>query len=759
MAASLRTASSLRSRLLSSFSAWCPPHLLLSSSVHSDGHQTETLAFDEIQLSPEKPPTATAFVLHGLLGSGRNWRSFSRTLASELHNRAPSDEWRMVLVDLRNHGWSAGIKGIIPPHDMSTAAKDLADLVKARGWAWPDVVVGHSMGGKVALDFAESCSRGVYGESAVLPKQNNMKIVKSHDVHLSVLVLERDYWPLLEHPPKGLEIAIVQAERSDRWDPSDVRRLKALSRREGKPDAGKVSLHVLPNSGHWVHVDNPKATGAYACNCESYIKAIAKRQRRSSLDPFLAHGSGERRRRRVAHPRAGRHGVQLVPRRAGRHRHHAARAPPLPFRRRHHPGRAALLAERAPRPPRAAPDHRRRPDARVPLPNAASAAAPPPRAAPLAGVRAPDFHALLEHELNRNPWGAEPDDASSSSSDSSDAPVLFATFYDLPPPDGGAALFVRIHTVACDRSAAAALARELVALLGGGEEREPEDAAAQAGLEERIPQRDTWKPFWARGMDMVGYSINGLRTSTLPFVETGTARSTQMLRLGLGRDDTTSLLDACKENGVKLCSAMAAATMLATRKSKQLESGQQETYSTVTLINCRKFLEPALDDHNVGFFYSAITNTHSVHGEEGLWELAKRCHDAYTGAKGNKKHLTDISDLNFLMCRAIENPQLTPSAALRTALISVFEEPVVTDDEADLKRKAGVEDCVCCATVHGIGPSIGVFDTVRDGRLECECIYPAPLHSRKQVQEIFDEVKRILLEASRASDENFEDCA
>jgi len=74
---------------------------------------------------------------------------------------------------LRNHGRSAGIKGFGPPHNMSTAAKDLADLVKACGWTWPDVVVGHSMGGKVALDFAESCSRGVYGESAVLPKQNS----------------------------------------------------------------------------------------------------------------------------------------------------------------------------------------------------------------------------------------------------------------------------------------------------------------------------------------------------------------------------------------------------------------------------------------------------------------------------------------------------------------------------------------------------------------------------------------------------------
>jgi hypothetical protein len=46
---------------------------------------------------------------------------------------------------------------------------------------------------------------------------------------------------------------------------------------------------------------------------------------------------------------------------------------------------------------------------------------------------------------------------------------------------------------------------------------------------------------------------------------------------------------------------MAAATLLAARQSKlQLASNQQETYSIATLINCRKFLEPALDDHNVG---------------------------------------------------------------------------------------------------------------------------------------------------------------
>lgn len=37
-------------------------------------------------------------VLHGLLGSGRNWGGFIKAL----HAAAP--DWRFVLLDLRNHG-------------------------------------------------------------------------------------------------------------------------------------------------------------------------------------------------------------------------------------------------------------------------------------------------------------------------------------------------------------------------------------------------------------------------------------------------------------------------------------------------------------------------------------------------------------------------------------------------------------------------------------------------------------------------------
>ncbi|KAI4977644.1 hypothetical protein ZWY2020_014198 [Hordeum vulgare] len=66
-----------------------PRHFITLVTVGAANQQQR--AFHEIQLSPEKPPTATAFVLHGLLGSGRNW--LSRTLASQLMT-PPSDDNR-----------------------------------------------------------------------------------------------------------------------------------------------------------------------------------------------------------------------------------------------------------------------------------------------------------------------------------------------------------------------------------------------------------------------------------------------------------------------------------------------------------------------------------------------------------------------------------------------------------------------------------------------------------------------------------------
>ncbi|KAI3884837.1 hypothetical protein MKX03_009927 [Papaver bracteatum] len=285
----------------------------------------QTLAYEEVRANNDKPYKSTAFVLHGLLGSARNWRSFSKTLVSSLEKNSSSSDWRMVLVDMRNHGRSAEIKGLEPPNDLVNAANDLANLVKSEGWDWPDVVVGHSMGGKVALQYAESCARGDYGEYATMPKQlwvldsvpgdvnpeesdgevekvlqtlqslpseipsrkwlvdhmmelgfskslsqwigSNLKKSGDHEtwafdlqgaVDMFNSYRERSYWSLLENPPNGLQIAIVRAENSDRWSPGVVNRLESLASRKRKESEGKVSVHLLPKSGHWVHVDNPK---------------------------------------------------------------------------------------------------------------------------------------------------------------------------------------------------------------------------------------------------------------------------------------------------------------------------------------------------------------------------------------------------------------------------------------------------------------------------------------------------------------------
>ncbi|WOL03500.1 hypothetical protein Cni_G12220 [Canna indica] len=102
-----------------------------------------------------------------------------------------------------------------------------------------------------------------------------------------------------------------------------------------------------------------------------------------------------------------------------------------------------------------------------------------------------------------------------------------------------------------------------------------------------------------------------------------------------------------------------------------------------------------------------------------------------------------MSELNSLLCRAIDNPQLTSSSSQRTSLISVFEEPVVRE-LSELQQNLGVDDYIGCASVHGAGPSLAVFDTIRDGKLDCAFVYPSPLHSRKQIQDLAEQMKRIL---------------
>jgi esterase len=79
--------------------------------------------------------------LHGLFGQGKNWTTIGKAL---------SDSARVTLVDLPNHGRSAWTDHFSYPE----MAAQVAELLRAQGDGDQHAVVGHSMGGKVAMMLA-----------------------------------------------------------------------------------------------------------------------------------------------------------------------------------------------------------------------------------------------------------------------------------------------------------------------------------------------------------------------------------------------------------------------------------------------------------------------------------------------------------------------------------------------------------------------------------------------------------------------------
>lgn len=243
------------------------------------------------------PDGRLALIAHGILGSGRNWRSVARRLAEALPG------WRFALVDLRHHGASQGFPG---PDTVEACARDLTAFARAHGQ--PEVAIGHSFGGKVVLAWLRSgaplrqtwvldsppgprpADPETIGSLAVIqavrrvplpaPDRDAVRDALRTDGISEPLVqwlltslrqgpdgwrwawdldgidamildyLALDLWPWLQGwggPP----IELVRAGRSDAWGPDELARLAAL------PVGGSVRAHVLPNAGHWLHVDDP----------------------------------------------------------------------------------------------------------------------------------------------------------------------------------------------------------------------------------------------------------------------------------------------------------------------------------------------------------------------------------------------------------------------------------------------------------------------------------------------------------------------
>jgi pimeloyl-ACP methyl ester carboxylesterase len=252
--------------------------------------------------APGAEPSRWMLVLHGILGSGGNFRSFARRLA------VACPAWGFVLVDLRMHGQSQGAP---PPHTIASAADDLVRLREGLGRPVA-AVMGHSFGGKVALAYTERAAPGELEQAWVLDaspgtrrdrassteaivrmlreipeplpsRERFVEIVCGHGHDRAIAdwlamnlrrtddglrlrldldaidalldsYLGTDLWPVLAEARGARAFHVVVAGRSDAWGPADRAELAALAAREPA-----VRAHVIEDAGHWVHVDAPDA--------------------------------------------------------------------------------------------------------------------------------------------------------------------------------------------------------------------------------------------------------------------------------------------------------------------------------------------------------------------------------------------------------------------------------------------------------------------------------------------------------------------
>jgi pimeloyl-ACP methyl ester carboxylesterase len=255
-----------------------------------------------LEISAAAATRATAFLVHGILGSASNWRSFVRRLVD---GSPAAARLRWILVDLRGHGDSS----LVPapaPHTVDACAADLARLAERLGVS-VDLVIGHSFGGKVALAFAQDHSPRTRAAWFLdTPPGRQAEVSANDEIARMFAVLETfteplpgraevawalrsrglsqslaqwmttnmrgtaetgyrwkfdlpvvrelvadyaalDLWPVVESPRPGLAVHGVLGQRSDRFTPEDRERL------------ARLGSTVLPDAGHWLHVDAPQA--------------------------------------------------------------------------------------------------------------------------------------------------------------------------------------------------------------------------------------------------------------------------------------------------------------------------------------------------------------------------------------------------------------------------------------------------------------------------------------------------------------------
>mgnify|MGYP000314191116 CR=1 FL=1 len=268
---------------------------------------TPFLPHHALVTAPGASPARYLLMLHGILGSGANLRSFARRLA-QAH-----PGWGFVLVDLRMHGLSQGAP---PPHTVRSAAEDLLRLGARLGLSI-DGVLGHSFGGKVALEVLRQAgsAAGPLPLEHVVTLDSNPGVrepPRSGDSAVAIIELlgslpptfpsraafvdavvghgrsralaqwlamsteplpgggvrfaldlgeiraligdyfASDLWTTVAAPPGAARVHLVIAERATSYSAEDTARARELAQ-----SSERVTVDLLPTD-HWIHAEDPE---------------------------------------------------------------------------------------------------------------------------------------------------------------------------------------------------------------------------------------------------------------------------------------------------------------------------------------------------------------------------------------------------------------------------------------------------------------------------------------------------------------------
>ena len=228
-------------------------------------------------------------VLHGFLGMGDNWKSF----AIKFSNIG----YKVHLLDQRNHGRSFWDEEF----NYKTLSIDLLNYIDYYKIKNP-IVLGHSMGGKTAMqfafDFPEKIKKLIVVD--IVPKKykqshidilkglsvldfNELKTRDSVDIELSKYVkgnpirqflLKNLYWSSKEKLALRLNIDILKDKLSEVSDFDDItKNYKGHSfflfgenseyyhKNDDfiiKKNFPNSKISIIRDASHWIHVENPK---------------------------------------------------------------------------------------------------------------------------------------------------------------------------------------------------------------------------------------------------------------------------------------------------------------------------------------------------------------------------------------------------------------------------------------------------------------------------------------------------------------------